>query len=202
MGRLSHDLLDTEFPEPLASIETTMARHGLWEGELVHRRADGQSIVVESRWAAQLGPDGSLLGYMEINRDITARKDAEREALRVAEEIRALNATLGQRVQQRTVHLEQANQNLEAFTYSVAHDLRTPLRGISGFAEVLRDDYGDRLDAAGRDYADRVQAGCAQMSALIDDLLQLLRVTQAEINLQDVDLSAEVNAVCEPAPRP
>jgi PAS domain S-box-containing protein len=196
MGRLCHDLLGTEYPEPLTSIETTMARHGLWEGELVHRRADGRSIVVESRWAAQLAPGGSLLGYMEVNRDITARKDAEREALRVAAEVQALNATLGQRVRQRTVHLEQANKNLEAFTYSVAHDLRTPLRGISGFAEALRDDYGDLLDAPGRDYADRVQAGCAQMGALIDDLLQLLRVTQAEMNLQDVDLSAEVNAVC------
>jgi PAS domain S-box-containing protein len=196
MGQLCHDLLSTEYPELLTSIEATMARHGLWEGELVHRRADGRSIVVESRWAAQLAPGGSLLGYMEVNRDITARKDAEREALRVAEEVQALNATLGQRVRQRTIHLEQANKNLEAFTYSVAHDLRTPLRGISGFAEVLRDDYGDRLDASGRDYADRVQAGCAQMGALIDDLLQLLRVTQAEMNLQDVDLSAEVNSVC------
>jgi signal transduction histidine kinase len=118
-----------------------------------------------------------------------ARKNAEREALRGAGEIRALNGTLGQRVRQRTIHLEQANKNLGAFTYSVAHDLRTPLRGISGFAEALRDDYGDRLDVPGRDYADRVQAGCTQMGALIDDLLQLLRVTQAEMNLQDVDLS-------------
>jgi signal transduction histidine kinase len=78
-----------------------------------------------------------LLGIMEVNRDITSRKDAEREALRVAEEIRALNATLGQRVRQRTVHLERANKNLAAFTYSAAHDLRTPLRALSGFAEVL-----------------------------------------------------------------
>ena len=201
MGQLSHDLLGTEFPEPLASIEAATAQRGLWEGELVHRLADERTIIVESRWAAQRGPDGSLRGYMEVNRDITARKDAEREALRVAEEVRTLNSTLGQRVRQRTIHLEQANKNLEAFTYSVAHDLRTPLRGISGFAEVLRDDYADRLDAAGRDYANRVQAGCTQMSALIDDLLQLLRVTQAEMNLQDVDLSAEVMAALRTVPR-
>jgi PAS domain S-box-containing protein len=197
IGHISHDLLRTGFPASVASIETAANRRGVWEGELIHRCADGRTITVESRWAAQRGPDGSLLGYMEVNRDITARKDAEREALRVAEEVRTLNATLGQRVRQRTIHLEQANKNLEAFTYSVAHDLRTPLRGISGFAEVLRDDYADRLDAAGRDYANRVQAGCTQMSALIDDLLQLLRVTQAEMNLQDVDLSAEVMAACE-----
>jgi PAS domain S-box-containing protein len=190
MGRRAHDLLATEFPEPLASIEAAATQHGLWEGELVHECAGGRTIVVESRWAAQRGPGGSLLGFLEINRDITARKDAERE-------IRALNATLGQRVQQRTMRLEQANKNLEAFTYSVAHDLRTPLRGISGFAEVLLEDYGDRLDETGRNYASRIQAGGAQIGALIDDLLQLLKVTQAEMNLQDVDLSAEVTAICD-----
>ena len=67
--------------------------------------------------------------------------------LRGAEEIRALNATLEQRVQQRTVHLERANQNLAAFSYSLAHDLRTPLRGVSGFAEALLEEYGNQLGA-------------------------------------------------------
>ena len=197
MGRTSHQMLRTAFPEPLAGIESVMARDGHWEGELTQRRGDGRTIVTESRWAAQRGPDGSLLGFMEVNRDITARKDAEREILRSAEEIRALNATLEQQVQQRTMHLERANQNLEAFTYSVAHDLRTPLRGISGFAEALAEDYGDRLDETGLDYAARVQAGCVRMATLIDDLLHLSRVTRAEMSLQDVDLSAEVTAICD-----
>ena len=111
-------------------------------------------------------------------------------------EIRSLNANLERQVQQRTLHLGQANKNLEAFAYSVAHDLRTPLRGISGFAEALAEDYGDRLDDTGRDYAARVEAGCARMATLIDDLLHLSQVTRAETNLQDVDLSAEVTAIC------
>ncbi len=115
---------------------------------------------------------------------------------RAATQIRSLNANLEQQVRQRTIHLERANKNLEAFAYSVAHDLRTPLRGISGFAEALVDDYGDRLDETGREYAGRVQAGCARMSNLIDDLLHLSQVTRATINLQDVDLSAEVTAIC------
>ena len=102
MGRTSHQMLRTEFPEPLAGIEATMARDGRWEGELTQRRADGRTIVTQSRWAAQRGTDGSLLGFMEVNRDITARKDAEREMRRAAEEIRSLNATLEQQVQQRT----------------------------------------------------------------------------------------------------
>jgi PAS domain S-box-containing protein len=197
VGQLAHDLLSTQYPEPLADIEATTIRHGRWDGELTHRRADGQSIIVESRWAAQRGPGGSLLGVMEINRDITSRKDAEREALRRAEEIQALNATLEQRVQQRTVHLERANKHLAAFAYSAAHDLRTPLRGISGFAEALVEEYGNRLDETGRGYTGRIQAASARMAAVLDDVLHLSRVSTAEINLRDVDLSAEVTATCD-----
>ena len=120
-----------------------------------------------------------------------------RRLRRAAKEIRSLNANLERQVQQRTIHLERANKNLEAFAYSIAHDLRTPLRGISGFAEALADDYGDRLDETGREYAGRVQAGCTRMSTLIDDLLHLSQVTRATMNLQDVDLSAEVTAICD-----
>jgi PAS domain S-box-containing protein len=197
VGQIAHDMLSTKFPEPLASIEASMTQRGRWEGELTHRRADGHSIIVESRWAAQRSPGGSLLGFLEINRDITARKDAEREAFRRAEEIQALNATLEQRVQQRTVYLERANKNLAAFTYSTAHDLRTPLRALSGFAEALAEEYSDRLDRTGRGYAGRIQAASAHMATVLDDLLHLSQVSTAEMNLQDVDLSAEVTAICD-----
>jgi light-regulated signal transduction histidine kinase (bacteriophytochrome) len=180
----------------MSRIDATVARDGRWDGELAHRCADGRTIIVESRGAAQPGPGGSLLGFLEINRDITARKDAEREALRRDGEIRALNATLEQRVRQRTVHLERANKNLAAFTYSAAHDLRTPLRALSGFAEVLVEEYGDQLEETGRGYAGLIQEATGHMGALLDDLLHLSQVSRAEMNLQDVDLSAEVTAVC------
>jgi signal transduction histidine kinase len=128
--------------------------------------------------------------------DVYAGLVLRRRLRRAARDILALNANLEQQVRQRTIHLKRANKNLEAFAYSVAHDLRTPLRGISGFAAALTDDYGDRLDETGREYAGRVQAGCAHMSTLIDDLLHLTQVTRATMNLQDVDLSAEVTAIC------
>ncbi len=129
--------------------------------------------------------------------DVMAGLSLRRRLRRATKEIRSLNANLEQQVQQRTIHLERANKNLEAFAYSIAHDLRTPLRGISGFAEALVEDYGDRLDETGREYAGRVQAGCARMAALIDDLLHLAQVTRATMHLQDVDLSAEVTAICD-----
>ena len=197
VGQIAHVMLGTQFPAPLASIVAIASERGRWDGELTHRCANGRSIIVESRWAAQRGPGGSLLGFMEINRNITARKDAEREALRRAAEIQALNASLEQRVQERTVHLERANKHLTAFTYSVAHDLRTPLRGISGFAEALVEEYGDLLDETGRGYAGRIQAASGRMDIVLDDLLHLSWVSRAEMNLQDTDLSAEVTAICD-----
>jgi len=129
--------------------------------------------------------------------DLLASFVLRRRLRRAGAEILSLNANLEQQVQRRTVHLEQANKNLEAFAYSIAHDLRTPLRGISGFAEALAEDYGDRLDETGWEYAGRVQAGCARMAAILDDLLHLSQVSQATMNLQDVDLSAEVTAICD-----
>ena len=197
LGQVSHDLLRTQFPEQLPGIEAATAGQNRWDGELTHQCADGRIITVESRWAAQRGPGGSLLGFMEINRDITARKDAEREALRKSAEIQTMNATLEQRVRERTVHLERASQNLAAFTYTAAHDLRTPLRALSGYAEVLVEEYGDRLEETGRGYAGRIQAASEQMGAVLDDLLHLHQVSGDGMRLQDVDLSAEVTAICD-----
>jgi light-regulated signal transduction histidine kinase (bacteriophytochrome) len=107
-------------------------------------------------------------------------------------EIRTLNAELEARVEQRTAELVVANNNLEAFTYSVAHDLRSPLRALSGYSEALVEDYGDRLDEAGLGFVERIQAASERMGALIDDLLLLARVSRAEMSLGPVDLSAEV----------
>jgi light-regulated signal transduction histidine kinase (bacteriophytochrome) len=100
-------------------------------------------------------------------------------------------------VRQRTVHLERANKALAAFTYSAAHDLRTPLRALSGFAEVLIEEYGDRLEETGRGYAGLIQEAAEQMASLLDDLVHLSQVSRADMNLADVDLSGEVTAICD-----
>ena len=110
-------------------------------------------------------------------------------------QIQTLNAELEARVEQRTAELVAANKNLEAFTYSVAHDLRSPLRALSGYGEALTEDYGDRLDETGRWYVERIQAGTERMGALIDDLLVLAQVSRSEISLVPVDLSTEVAAI-------
>jgi PAS domain S-box-containing protein len=131
--------------------------------------------------------DGTLLRCLVLT-DLTAQRRAETE-------VRMLNAGLEVRVALRTAELERVNKNLEAFTYSVSHDLRSPLRALSGFSAALVEDYGDRLDETGRGYAGSIMAASERMAALIDDLLLLSRVSRAGVNLEPVDLSAEAAAV-------
>ncbi|MEV4512626.1 ATP-binding protein [Dactylosporangium sp. NPDC049525] len=117
-----------------------------------------------------------------ISTDITERKQAE-------EEVRQLNAHLETRVRERTAELEASTRELDAFAYSVSHDLRAPLRSLHGFSDALLEDYIDVLDEEGRDYLRRIQHNVQRMGRMIDDLLNLSRATRAEIVRETVDLS-------------
>jgi signal transduction histidine kinase len=141
--------------------------------------------ILEDATADRLKAEATVKATMNLLEDLSAAHA----------EIKALNAELEVRVDQRTAELVLANKNLEAFNYSVAHDLRSPLRSLSGYSEALTDDYGDRLDDTGRTYTDRIQAATERMGTLIDDLLQLAQVSRTDMNLGPVDLSAEVTAI-------
>jgi light-regulated signal transduction histidine kinase (bacteriophytochrome) len=112
----------------------------------------------------------------------------ERE--RAQEEVVLLNASLEQRVAARTLELETANKELDAFCSSVSHDLRAPLRAIDGFSDALLKDYHDKLDEQGQRYLDRVRSASQRMAQLIDDLLSLSRVARTEMRRQDINLTA------------
>jgi PAS domain S-box-containing protein len=135
------------------------------------------------RWlegiANNLLEDPNVRGLVFNHRDVTGRKQAERELARRAAELASSNA------------------ELEQFAYSVAHDLRAPLRGISGFSQVLLEDYADELDERGRDYLRRVMTAGQRMGRLIDGLLELSYVTRAEIRYEMVDLSGLVESIAE-----
>ena len=137
-----------------------------------------------------LGHERSLRLAVE---ETAARLAASRlEVEGKAAEVLALNRTLEERVRVRTLELETTNRELEAFSYSVSHDLRAPLRTIDGFSLALEEDYAHAVDGVGRDYIKRVRSGVQRMGELIDALLQLSRITRAAIEREEVDLSALV----------
>lgn len=126
--------------------------------------------------------EGEIFGISVSGRDVTERRKAQVR-------IRRMNEELEQRVKERTAQLEAANKEMEAFSYSVSHDLRAPLRSIDGFSRVLTEDYQDRLDESGKHYLARIRLGALRMGHLIDDLLKLSRTSRAELKAADLDLS-------------
>ncbi len=149
--------------------------------ELAGVRKDGTQIVTECSISG-VSIDGKK-HVICIFRDVTDRKRAE-------DEIRRLNEDLEKKVWERTKELEKANRELEAFSYSVAHDLRTPLSSIGGFSAILAEQYADKLDSAAKDYLERIQAASKRMKDVTDSLLALAHVGGAELHREAVDLSA------------
>jgi PAS domain S-box-containing protein len=188
LGKRAHDLLETIFPAPLEDINANLLRSGRWEGDLVHTRRDGAKLTVASRWALQRDEHGQPIAILETNNDITERNRAQQE-------IRKLNEELEQRVIERTRDLETVNKELEAFAYSISHDLRAPLRHMSGFAELLQKHASSMLDEKGRRYLVNILESAKRMGELIDDLLMFSRIGRAETQKTLVSMDQLVKEV-------
>jgi PAS domain S-box-containing protein len=181
LGRLSEDI----WPGPLGQMIREEDERVLGNGEV---RAvvqeiptgDGVRVFRAIKFLIPRGQQPPLLGDISI--DITELRQAEEKILR-------LNAELEQRVRDRTAELEAANRELEAFSYSVSHDLRAPLRAMDGFSMALIEDYAGKLDATALDYLRRIRSGSERMAGLIDDMLNLSQVTRTEMRLESVNLT-------------
>jgi PAS domain S-box-containing protein len=177
VGKRTHDLLQTVFPLPYEEVRAELLKDGRWEGELRHTKADGSAVIVSSRWSLQSDLDGRPLAILETNNDITERKRRE-------DQIESLNLQLATR----SSELESINKELEAFAYSVSHDLRAPLRHIGGYTELLQKQISSIVNEKANRYMATILDSAKRMGNLIDDLLAFSRIGRAETQKTQVNL--------------
>jgi PAS domain S-box-containing protein len=162
----------------------------VWHGELVNRRKDGSLYHEEMTVTPVRDVQGEITHFIAIKQDVSERKQAE-EALRQSEARH--RAELEDLVEHRTAQLVEANASLQAFAYTAAHDLRSPLRGITSFSTIALEDYGPNLDATGRSMLERIVQSANQMSRLLNDLLEYSRVSAADLKSEPVSLAKAVS---------
>jgi PAS domain S-box-containing protein len=183
IGKRSDELLHSAFPK-LVEIRAQLLETDQWEGELTRTKADGHQVTIASRWSLRRDQQGRPVAILETSNDITARKRWE-------EEIQGLNQELAQR----SIALEASNKELEAFAYSISHDLRAPLRHTAGFAELLRKNAAASLNEKSQRYLTMILEAANRMGSLIDDLLAFSRISRAEAQKSIVDLGQVVHEI-------
>jgi PAS domain S-box-containing protein len=170
VGKVSHELLHTVFPEPLPDIQEKLRREGRWSGELSHARRAGSRLVTLSRWVAERDEKGDVIRTLESNNDITERVHAQAE-------------------------LRRANQDLEHFAYSASHDLREPLRTIKLYSELLTSRYGTNFDGEARAFLDQVSRAADRMETLLRSLMVYAQTSGQEKSATPVDAAAVLRDV-------
>ncbi|QNI33133.1 DUF4118 domain-containing protein [Alloacidobacterium dinghuense] len=184
IGRRTDDLLRTVFPGPLEEVQAELLGTGRWEGELEKKKADGTAVLVASRWSLQRGEHESPIAILQSENDITERRRRE-------DEIRSLNSELARR----STELTSINKELEAFAYSVSHDLRAPLRHMVGYTELLQKNAFTAMDDKGRRYMTMILEAAKRMGVLIDDLLSYSRIGRVETRETMVSLEQLIKEV-------
>ena len=181
----------TTTPFPVEQIPLALAVQGQLSTTVeIFLRNPGrpEGVLIETNARPLRDKNGTLRGGVIAFRDITQRRKAEQS-------IQKLNEELEQRVVERTAQLNEVNKELETFTYSVAHDLRAPLRHIAGFSGILVEEFAPSLDAEAKRYLERIRDGASKMGELVDELLSLARVGRQETKMQRVNLNSTVEEV-------
>ena len=195
VGQVTHQLTRTIFPEPLDEINAKVLRTGRWEGELIHTTRDGTRVVVASRWSLQRDERSKPIAILETNNNITERKQAEEALRRSRDELEIKVKERTTELRKTNVDLQSVNKELEAFAYSVSHDLRAPVRHIAGFTELLQKHSDAVLDDKSRHHIRMILEAANRMGSLVDDLLAFSRIGRAEPQKTTIHLERLVKDV-------
>ncbi len=192
IGRTAMDIALYADPREREWLVRELNEHGVVRDFVFHFRLRSGEIRLVQGAVVKIDLDGEphIVG---VARDITEQRQAE-------EAIRNLNVELERRVGARTAELEGALRELESFSYSVSHDLRSPLRAISGYAKIIEEDYGAKMDAEGNRLLNRIVGGAIRMSELIDDLLDFSRIGRTELRKVPIEMAEQVREVLAEMP--
>ncbi len=193
LGRSIHELLGTEFPEDQSRIREALLRDGRWSGELVHMHKDGTKIIMASRWVLDRDSDGEPAFVLETNNDVTLRRRAEDALARSKAELETA-------VEERTAQLRAALAELESYSYSIAHDMRAPLRGMQGFSKLLMEEYAKKLDARAQQYLQRIMNSAERLDRLIQDVLSYSKIMRGDLALEPVSTRTLLDDIIQSYP--
>ncbi len=176
--------------EVYADLWRTLLSGREWHGELLNRKKNGELFWEDTSISPLKDEKGNITHFVAVKEDITERKQAEAGIYRQ-------NAELERRVAERTRQLSESNRELESFSYSVSHDLRAPLRGINGFASLMAENCKGCPRTESVDYLDRIRRATLRMGNLIDDLLDLSRVSRQAIKAERIDLGGMARSILD-----
>jgi len=192
LGKTVFDYFDQALAEKYAADDRAILNNNaavLNREEMIYNEKEEERWLLTTKLPLR-DSNNATVGLVGISRDITEIKKAEKE-------IYSLNNELEKRIQERTADWEASNKELEAFSYSVSHDLRAPLRAISGFATILKEDYGARLDEEGNRILETIMVNAGKMGRLIDDLLQFSKLGKKALSYSIIDMTAMATSCVE-----
>jgi len=178
----------SDLPLTLDRWRSSLGGHHPFEAEFRLRRSNGECRWFLARMVPELGDRGEVLRWMGLWIDTDKQKRAERG-------LTTFKADLERRIEDRNVELEEAVRELEIFSYTVAHDLRAPLRAIHSLGQILQEDYQAVLDPKGQDYVSRITQSCRRMDRLVNDLLSYSRLSRQQLPLHPIELEPVVDQV-------
>lgn len=202
LGQDHRVINSTYHPKPfIRGIWQTIGSGHVWKGEIKNRAKDGSHYWVDTTIVPYLGSDGKPTQYIAIRADITERKNAEEALQQAQQSLQAHAATLEQTVAERTAQLREKVGELEAFSYSVSHDMRQPLRSMQGYASLLLEEFGPGLAPEPRRYLERIKSSSSRLDRLIQDVLTYSRATRAEGALNTIALEPMVRDIVDTYPK-